>query len=91
MVTPEEEADFASQPDDDGMVSEGEPEPDDECAASPQPVPSIPVTTEAAAAKAWAEKIDSDPRDVRAKSSGGTQVPTLKRPMLKVPNHPEPE
>eukprot|EP00971_Amphidinium_carterae_P117242 2322441-Amphidinium_carterae.1 len=46
----------------------------------------------AAAAKAWAEKIDSDPRDVRAKSSGGTpQVPTLKRPMLKVPNHPEPE
>eukprot|EP00971_Amphidinium_carterae_P094107 1862450-Amphidinium_carterae.1 len=100
MVTPEEEADFASQPDDVGMESEGEPEPNDECAASPQPVPSPPVTTEAAAAKAWAEKIDSDPRDVRAKSSGdtqvptlkgGTQIPTLKRPMLKVPHRPEPE
>eukprot|EP00971_Amphidinium_carterae_P176783 3505199-Amphidinium_carterae.1 len=94
MVTPEEEADFASQPDDSGMVSEGEPEPDDECAAaaaSPPSVPNIPVTAEAAAAKAWTEKLDSDPRDVRAKSSDGTQVPTLKRPMMKVPNHPEPE
>eukprot|EP00971_Amphidinium_carterae_P070741 1398917-Amphidinium_carterae.1 len=59
MVTPEEEADFSSQPDDDeGMESAGEPEPDDECEASPQPVSSPPVTTEAAAANAWAEKID---------------------------------
>eukprot|EP00971_Amphidinium_carterae_P145262 2878337-Amphidinium_carterae.1 len=92
MVTPEEEADFGSQHDcDEGMESAEEPEPDDECEATPQSVPSPPVTTEAAAAKAWAQKVDSDPRDIRAKSSGDNQVPTLKRPMLKVPNHPEPE
>eukprot|EP00971_Amphidinium_carterae_P347685 6489791-Amphidinium_carterae.1 len=92
MVTPEEEADFGSQHEgEEGMESAEEPEPDDECETTSQAVPSPPLGTDAAAAKAWTQKVDTDPRDVRAASSGGNQVPTLKRPMLKVPNNPEPE